>query len=104
MRLQDIGVCTMPGAASQSLAHIDDTCRQTQGTVNLVHGPKGQNEWRRTMSLPLSQVQADEAMAHHLLGQVGSLSRWLPGPQLGRIWEQVHQAVGLKIEAKRRDS
>lgn len=69
--------------------------------VNLVHGPRDQNEWRKTMSLPLSHVQADEATAHHVLGQVASLSRWLPGPQLGRIWEQVHWDVGLRIEAKR---
>lgn len=103
MCLPDIGVHTMPHAASPSLAHIDGTCRQTQETVNQVHGPRGQNEWRRTMSIALSQAQADEAMAHHVLGQVGSLSRWLPGPQLGRIWEQGHRAVGLKIEAKRRE-
>lgn len=51
----------MPGAASQSLTHIDSTCRQTQGTVNLVHGPRGQNEWRRTICLPPSHAQAGEA-------------------------------------------
>lgn len=94
----------MPGAASQSLTHIDSICRQTQGTVNLIHGPRDQNEWRRTVSLALSHAQADKAMAHHVLGQVGRLSRWLPGPQLVRIWEQGHRGVGLRTEAKRGES